>query len=188
MLVLISGISASGKNTIISKLLERHSDWGGYTSYTTKQKFNRAIDNDDEGYYYITHEEFEKKIQNGDFLEYAVVHGGNYYGSGKKEVEEAMNKYSVVINDLDVIGTQKIKESDIDAISIFINVSDDEELKRRLSLRGDSKDDVLVRLSRASMEREYSKKYDYIVDNIELEKCVNQVDNIILNELKKRSK
>lgn len=188
MLVIISGISASGKNTIISKLMERHSDWGGYVSYTTKPKVVRAIDNDDEGYYYITREEFERKIANNEFVEYAVVHGGNYYGTGRKELADAMNKYSVVLNDLDVIGTQKLRDDGADMISIFINVSDDEELKRRLSARGDNPEDVKVRLSRAELERSYASKYDYVVDNINLEECVNKVDNIILSQLNKRNK
>ena len=99
-----------------------------------------------------------------------------------------MSKYSVVLNDLDVIGTQKLRDDGTDMISIFINVSDDEELKRRLSARGDKAEDVKDRLSRAEMERSYACKYDYIVDNINLEECVNNVDNIILSELNKRNK
>ena len=160
MLVIISGISASGKNTIINHLMKKHKDWGGYTSYTTKPNVKRAIDNDDEGYFYVTHEEFEKKIANNDFIEYAEVHGGNYYGTDRKVLAEAMNKYSVVLNDLDVIGTQKLRDCGVDMVSIFINVSDDNELRRRLSLRGDTEDDINTRLSRATLERSYASKYD----------------------------
>jgi len=186
MLVIISGISASGKNTIISKLMENHKDWGGYKSYTTKPKVVRLIDNDDEGYFYISHDEFKRKIDAGDFVEYAEVHGGNYYGTGRKELEEAMRNHPVVINDLDVIGTQKIRESDIDMVSVFINVSDDNELRRRLAARGDSPEDVEIRLSRAGLEREHMKKYDYVVDNIVLDDCVNTINEIILKEISKR--
>ena len=188
MLVLISGISAAGKNTVISKLMDKHPTWGGYKSYTTKVKDPRLIDNDDEGYFYISKEEFERKIRDGEIVEYAIVHNNNYYGTGKKELLEAMQKHEIVINDLDVIGTKAIRQQGFDMICIFINVSDDNELKRRLELRGATPEDISIRLSRATMERENMKYYDYIVDNIILEDCVNKVDEIINKELEKRKK
>ena len=187
MLVLISGISAAGKNTVIGKLMEKHKDWGSYSSYTTKIKDARTIDNDCDGYYYITREEFERKIRDGEMIEYAIVHHNNYYGTGKKELEEAMNKYPVVINDLDVVGTKTIRSMGIDMICIFINVSDDNELIKRLKIRGATDYDIEMRLSRAKMEREAISFYDYVVDNIDLTTCVNEVDSIILSELEKRN-
>ena len=185
MLVLISGISASGKNTVISKLKERHPEWGSYVSYTTKPKIERKIDNDDQGYFYVSKAEFEKMIADDKLMEFAEVHG-NYYGTGKKELEEAMKNHEIVINDLDVIGTQKLKEKGVDLVSVFINVSDNEILRKRLYARGDSESDIEKRLSRADMEREYMSIYDYVVDNIVLDTCVNKIDGIINKEKSKR--
>lgn len=188
MLVLISGVSAAGKNTVMSKLMEKHKDWGSCPSYTTKIKEFRIIDNDNNKYYYISREEFERKIRDGEMIEYAIVHNNNYYGTGKKELYEAMEKYSVVIKDLDVIGTKIIRDLGIDMICIFINVSSDEELHKRLIIRGATEEDIKIRLSRAKMEREAMGFYDYIVDNIVLEDCVNEVEQIICNEIIKRKK
>ena len=94
-LIIISGTTCAGKGSVIHKLLENHNDILLSTSYTSRPKRENEKDGDD--YYFITKEEFENKIKNGDFLEYAEVHKGDYYGTPKKEVLELLNSGKDVI-------------------------------------------------------------------------------------------
>ena len=183
MFVIISGVTASGKNTIMEKLFERHADWGKYKSYTTRPKRS-----EDDGYNHVSKEEFEKLIKEGKMLEYALVHNNNYYGTPKKAIDEALEKYPVVLHDLDVIGTMNVLNMGYDAISIFVDVDEDRTIIERLQKRGDSAEDIAARLKRCDFERSFKNKYTYVVENIILEKCVDEIEDLITAELNKRKK
>ena len=117
-LIIISGTTCAGKGTVIRKLLENHNDLLLSTSYTSRPMREGDVDGVD--YYFISKEEFERKIQNDDFLEYAVVHYGDYYGTPKKEVLELLDSGKDVILEIDVQGAKLIKEKYPETILIFI--------------------------------------------------------------------
>ena len=183
MFVVISGVTASGKNTIMEKLFDRHKDWGKYRSYTTRPKRS-----EDDGYNHVSKEEFEALIRDGKMLEYALVHSDHYYGTPKQAVDEALEKYPVVLHDLDVIGTMNVIKMGYDVVSIFVDVDSDKTIIERLQNRGDKAEDIASRLKRCEFERSFKSKYSYVVENVVLEKCVNEIEDLIMAELLKRKK
>ena len=108
-LIIISGTTCAGKGTIIKKLLERNNNVTLATSYTSRPIRPKEINGKD--YYFISRKEFENKIENGDFLEYARVRYGEYFGTPKKEVIDLLNSGKDVILEIDVVGAQIIKEN-----------------------------------------------------------------------------
>ena len=95
-LIIISGTTCAGKGTVIKKILENHNDIVLSVSYTSRPKREHEIDGVD--YYFVTSEEFEKKIENNDFLEYAKVQYGAYYGTPKAEIVEQLNTNFCVVH------------------------------------------------------------------------------------------
>lgn len=173
MLILISGPSAVGKNTIIEKIIERYQDFTLMKSFTTREK--RASDDTIKVVYeYVSKEEFEGKISRGEMFEYSEVHG-NYYGIPFENLDRAIDEN--FIKDIDVLGNIKIRDTygkKTKVVSIFLDAPD-EILKDRLEKRGETPDRVKKRMERNNMEREYKKDYDLVIENLELEKTLNQI-------------
>ena len=107
-LIIISGTTCAGKGTIINRLLNELSTITLSTSYTSRPIRPNEIDGKD--YYFISREKFEEKIKKGDFLEYAKVRYGEYFGTPKQEVIDLLNKGKDVILEIDVQGAQIIKQ------------------------------------------------------------------------------
>ena len=178
MLIIVSGVSGSGKNTVIDRLLKKRKNLKIFSSVTTRQP--REKEEERGTYKFITTQQFKKAIEDNLLFEYELVHG-HYRGILKEEIQkiekDEINDY---IRDIDVKGNKKLRNHfDKDKIiSIFLEVPDD-ELKRRLILRGDKDEDIALRLSRAPFEREFKNDYDYIIDNIDLEKTINKICEIL---------
>lgn len=179
-LIVISAPSGAGKGTIISKLLEVYDNAWISISMTSREIRTNDIPN--ETYYFVSKEEFEQKIKDGVFLEYAV-YNGNYYGTPKDKINEKLSEGKDVILEIEIQGALKVKELVPDAIFIFILPPSMKELKKRLVTRGtDSMDKILNRFQTAYKEINEVTKYNYVVVNDELDKAVEKVKAILLSE------
>mgnify|MGYP004478413953 FL=1 len=180
LLIVISGPSGAGKGTICHKILEDNPNISLSISTTTRSKRGFEIDGKD--YYFVSKEEFQKKIEEGKFLEYALVHS-NYYGTDKSLVEKALEEGRDIILEIDIQGALKIKELIKDGVFIFITPPSMKILLRRLIDRNtESKDQILERFKTAYKEINESTKYNYVVINDEIENAVKKIESIILAE------
>lgn len=179
-LVVISGPSGSGKGTIISEYLKKYDNV--WLSISCTSRDIRPGDVPDETYYFISREEFEKKIDNGDFLEYAE-YSGNYYGTPKEHIEKKLKAGFDVILEIEVQGALNIKEQIPEAICIFIMPPSMSELKKRLvGRKTESKEKILERFKTAYKEINKVTNYNYVVTNDEVENAVEKVAAILLSE------
>ena len=181
MLVILSGVSGAGKDTIKKELLKRMDDITTLPSYTSRTIRNGEAEGVQ--YHFISKEQFEEKIRQGDFYEYDLHHG-NYYGTSRELMNEKIRQGKVIVKDIEVNGTEnliKLLANDTRIVTIFLKV-EKEELKRRLFERGDAIPDIEVRLNRLEYEESKLKLYDYVLKNDELEKTVQTIMTIIENE------
>lgn len=180
-LIIISGTTCAGKGTVIKKLLSNHNDIMLSTSYTSRPKREAEIDGVD--YYFVSKEEFERKIENGDFLEYAQVQYGSYYGTPKKEVLELLDSGKDVILEIDVQGAKQIKEIYPSTILIFIMAPSMREVKRRIMMRGSENiEQIISRFKVAYNEINQINNYNYVVVNDDLDTAVAKVEAILVSE------
>ena len=182
LLVVISSPSGGGKTTVYRAILARHSEYKYSVSATTRPP--RPNEQHGVDYFFLSDEEFDQKLANGEFVEWAWVHG-HRYGTLKKFVEEALANDEVLIFDLDVQGAAAIKSAyPHNAVLIFLLPPSREELKQRLLRRGtDAPEEIEQRLKNAEKEVKRIPEYDYLVINDDLQKCIDKVDAIITAEL-----
>jgi len=179
MLFVISGPSGSGKSTLCKKVLSKVENLFFSVSHTTRQKRENEYEGKD--YYFISEEQFKKMINNKEFVEWAIVHG-NYYGTSRKEIEEKASKGDVLL-DIDVQGASQIKLKFKNAIFIFIMPPSYDELKNRITNRGNEDSaSIEKRLRIAKEEIKCYKNYDYIIINDEVDKAVEELSSIIISE------
>ncbi len=180
-LIIISGTSCAGKGTIIKELLKRNSNLYLSISYTSRKMRPGEVNGKD--YYFISPEEFEEKIEKGDFLEYAKVHSSSYYGTPKKEIEEVLASGRDVILEIDVQGAQQVKELLPETILIFVLAPSLQEVKRRIKARGsETKEQIIQRFQTIYQEINEIPKYNYVVINDVLEDAVQKIEAIFLSE------
>ena len=181
-LIVVSGPSGVGKDTVVSKYLEIHPEDELSISMTSRPMRDNEIDG--VNYYFKTKEGFEEEVNKGNLLEYAT-YNGNYYGTPKSEIEDRLNNGINVILVIEVVGAKNVKEMmKDDCTLIFIMPPSMEELESRLVNRGtDSKDSIEGRLEIARREIELSDIYDYKIINDDLDTAVNELENIIKNNI-----
>lgn len=176
-LVILSGPSGAGKSTLCKKLFEKIDNYYFSVSTTTREPRNGEKDGVD--YYFISKEEFKKSIENDEFLEWAEVHG-NYYGTSKIHINNALSQNKLTILDIDVQGYDTIRQNTNDIVSIFISTSNLSTLKQRLTNREtDTKEQIDKRLNNAISEIKKIKTYDFFLINDDLEKAFKEFYNII---------
>lgn len=179
-LIVVSGPSGCGKGTVIQEFLKQNKD--AWLSISCTSRDPRPGDVPNESYYFITREEFEEKIKNEEFLEYAE-YNKNYYGTPKEHIEERLAKGIDVILEIEVQGALKVKELVPEAICIFIMPPSMKELKKRLVGRGtESKEKVLGRFKTAYQEINNVTRYNYVVTNDDVENAVAKMSAILLSE------
>ena len=180
-IVVITAPSAAGKTTLIKKYLSNHPNAFFSVSYTTRPQ--RAGEVDGKDYYFIDKEKFEQMINDGDFIEWALVHD-NYYGTSFKELEKADNEDNILILDIDIQGALYIKSKGVDANYIFITPPSMEILKKRLEDRGtETEESIKLRLWDAKRELEYKDKFDIIIENNDVDKAYSELEEAINSKL-----
>ncbi len=177
LLVVISGPSGAGKGTICKKLKEAMKDLKVSVSATTRKP--REGEKEGVSYFFLKEDEFVKKINNDEFLEYARVYG-NYYGTPKKEVFKQLEEGNDIILEIDIQGALQVKKNYPRGVFVFILPPSLKELKNRIEGRGtDSKEVIFKRMQCACDELNYAFEYDYVVLNDEVESAVEKIKCII---------
>ena len=177
---IISGPSGVGKSTVLKALLERRPNVYFSVSATTRDP--RPGELDGIHYHFMDVESFRKWISMDQFLEYAE-YVGNFYGTPKRFVEEAMDQGKDVILDIEVQGAIQVTSKRPDTVRIFIAPPSWADRERRLTARGtDSKDKIQKRLLRAKVEFQTAHTYDYFVINDTVENAVRELDAIMTAE------
>ena len=180
--IVISGPSGVGKGTICNKLINELNAWYSVSTTTRSPRYGEV---EGVNYYFVSKEEFEKRIKNGDFLEYNV-YNENYYGTSKENVLKKLNDGVNVFSEIDVNGAHNIKKICPDSLLIYIAPPNMEALRERLIGRGtETIDKIEARLKIAEKEMQEIDFYDYVVINDDIERATNEVRNIILNDIKK---
>ena len=176
-LLVISGPSGVGKGTVLHDLMNTQKNLVYSVSVTTRKQRPGEIEG--VSYFFKSHEEFEKMIEEDKFLEYAKVHD-NYYGTPKDFVEEKINEGKIVILEIDVQGALNVKKNIDNGVYIFLAPPSLSELKNRIVNRGtETESDINLRMNNARKELSYIKDYDYLVVNDHLNSAINLVNEII---------
>jgi len=187
MLVILSGVAGSGKDTIKKELMKTMDNVETMPSYTDRPV--REGDIPGLTYNFVTTQEFEKLIDDGELYEYSVHHN-HYYGTSKKILDDKINSGKIIVKDIEVNGTKKLVEllkDEYKIITIFLRVSK-EELRHRLETRIDNPDlkEIELRLTRFEYEESKIGMYDYIIKNNDLDKTLAIVRTIIEKEYEKK--
>lgn len=176
-LVLFSGPSGVGKDTVLEVVLNKNKDLQKSISLTTREIRDNEIDGKD--YYFITQDAFDDMIKNNEVLEFAQ-YGKNFYGTPKAPIDKWLDEGKTIILKIEVQGAKKIKELYPDAVGIFIMPPSMDELEKRLRFRGtESEEDIKRRLDIAKSEIEKSVDYDYLVVNDEVDLASDNVLDIV---------
>jgi len=179
----VSAPSGSGKTTIAHKVLEQNPSLRFSVSATTRPK--RSEERNGKDYFFLTKEEFRRRIDAGEFVEWEEIYG-ELYGTLKSEVEKARRAGRHIVFDIDVKGGLAIKKQYPEAVLIFIRPPSMEVLVKRLRERRTEDETTLVRrLERVPMEMEQGKAFDVEVVNDDLAEAVAKVQSIVDNRVKK---
>ena len=173
LLIVVSGPSGTGKGTVCSELLSQAQDLAYSISATTRQP--RAGEVDGKNYYFMDKADFEKKIAEGGFLEYANVYG-NYYGTPLGKIEERLAEGVDILLEIDTQGAINVMEKCPEGLFIFLVPPSLAELERRIRGRGSETEESLQkRMGSARKEIEDDKKYGYVVVNDTVKNAVQRI-------------
>ncbi len=180
-LIIISGTTCAGKGTVIRELLKRNANLYLSISYTSRPRRGKEVNGVD--YFFISPEEFQEKIDNNDFLEYAQVQYGCFYGTPKKELEEKLEAGRDVILEIDVEGAKQVKQLYPETILIFVMAPSMSEVKRRIKERNtENPNQIIKRFQKAYQEINEVNKYNYVVVNDVIEEAVKKIEAILISE------
>ena len=177
--IIFSAPSGSGKTTIVRHLLENNPDLGFSISASTRDRRGRTEQNGKD-YYFLPPQEFKKKIDNNEFVEWEEVYEGNFYGTLKSEIDRVWREGRNVIFDVDVKGELNLKKYFGDkALAIFVKVPSVDVLKERLNDRGtETKESLSRRLFKAEFEMGFSDKFDVVLINEDLSRSLAEAQRL----------
>ena len=179
-LIVLSGFSGVGKNTIITQVLAQRPEIYYSVSFTTRAPREGEVDG--VNYNFVTREDFQRRIDRGEFLEYAE-YNSNFYGTSLAVIRQKLDQGTDVLLEIEVQGAAKVLEKMPEAVSLFIVPPSFEELSRRLHARGtDSEETIQKRLAIARVEAREVKNYDYIIVNDTVEGAVEEFFAILTAE------
>lgn len=179
-LIVVSGPSGAGKDTIVSELLKKNDNIWLSVSATSRKPRKGEVDG--VNYFFLDEKEFKTKIKENYFLEYAK-YADNYYGTPKEEIIKKLDKGIDVILVIEIEGAKKIKEIAPETLFIFIMPPSEKELLKRLSNRKtEDKDKIIKRFNIAYQEMNEVTKYNYVVVNDNIESAVDKMESIIKAE------
>lgn len=185
ILIVVSGFSGAGKGTLMKELLKRYDNYALSISATTRAP--REGETDGKEYFFVTKEQFEKMRDERKLVEYAQ-YVNNYYGTPKEYVEQKMAEGKDVILEIEIQGALKVKKRFPDALLLFVTPPSAEELRRRLVGRGTETLEVInARLARAAEEASGMEAYDYLLINDDLDRCVEEMHQLIQLQHRKTS-
>ena len=177
ILAVVSGFSGAGKGTIMKGLMNRYDNYALSISATTREPREGEVHGRE--YFFVSEEEFEDMIREDRLIEYAR-YVDHYYGTPKDYVMSQMEAGKDVILEIEIQGALKVKEKFPEALLIFVAPPSAEELKRRLVNRGTETADVIdARMKRACEEAEQMDRYDYLLINDEIDRCVEELNSLI---------
>ena len=187
-IVVVSGPSGSGKTSLARAVCEEMGE-RAYFSISTTTRPKRDGERDGVDYFFVSKEEFLKDIEEGYFLEWAEVHG-NFYGTSKKQINEALNQGKIVFLDIDVQGHEAVRKAYPDIVtSIFVTTKDKNTLIQRLKKRGtESEESLEVRMINALHEMKKIPEYDFLLINDDFDKAKEFLKGVALSSLIKTSK
>jgi len=178
--IIVSAPSGAGKTTIVKHLLARENLHLEFSiSACTRPK--REDETEGRDYYFMTVDEFRSKIEDNQFLEWEEVYKGSYYGTLKSEVDRIWKNHNHILFDVDVEGAVNLKQYFGEkALSVFIMPPSIEELQRRLEKRGmDSPEKIRKRINKAGYEIKFVSKFDRTIINDDLDKALQEVDEMV---------
>ncbi|HLV08726.1 MAG TPA: guanylate kinase [Halanaerobiales bacterium] len=180
IIFVLSGPSGVGKGTVLNKLLDNFNDIVYSISATTRKPRIGEVNGQD--YFFFSREDFFKKIEKKDFIEWAKVHN-NYYGTLRSYVEKIVKKGKDIILEIDIQGARQVKQEYNDAVYIFLSPPSIKDLKSRLDRRNSENiDNKLLRLKNAEIELKEKSKYDYEIINDQANKAAKKLKAIIIAE------
>ena len=185
VLVVVSGFSGAGKGTVMKALLEKYDNYALSVSATTRSP--RPCEENGREYFFLTESQFEDMIRNDELIEHAR-YVDHYYGTPRKYVEDKMAAGKDVILEIEIQGALKVKKRFPDALLLFVTPPSAEELRRRLVGRGTETLEVInARLARAAEEASGMEAYDYLLINDDLDRCVEEMHQLIQLQHRKTS-
>ena len=184
IMLILSSPSGAGKTTLTKKIQQKYQNFKISVSHTTRKPRPNEIEGLD--YFFISHEEFKKKIFNNEFYEYAKIFN-NFYGTSKNSVNVLLNNCNNILFDIDWQGTQQLsKFKELKLIKIFLLPPNKKELESRLVQRNQDKLDIISdRLKAYDSDIHHWSDYDHVIINDNLEHCFLQIEKIILSEKSK---
>jgi guanylate kinase len=186
MLVVVSSPSGGGKGTLIRRVLKSVPNLGYSISFTTRAP--REGETDGRDYFFVPVEKFRRMVEEGAFLEWAVVHG-NYYGTSHAQVEQELAAGHDIILEIDVQGATSVRQLVSGEVSVFILPPSFEILRARLEARGSERpDDLALRLRNSRGEVEHYRDFQYVIVNDDAEVAAAQLASIIYAERARRAR
>jgi guanylate kinase len=177
--VIFCAPSGAGKTTIVKHLLNQFSSLQFSVSACTRSKRENEVNGKD--YYFLSVDEFKKRIENNEFIEWEEVYNGNYYGTLKSEIERIWKQGKVVIFDVDVEGGINLKKYfGENALSVFVQPPSVDALEKRLRSRNtESEESLQKRVSKAASELSKANHFDVVLLNDELNKAFKEAESIV---------
>jgi guanylate kinase len=178
IMLILSSPSGAGKTTITKKIQQKYQNFKISVSHTTRKPRSNEVEGID--YFFISHEEFKKKISKNEFYEHAKLFD-NFYGTSRESVNELLNKKNNILFDIDWQGTQQLsKFKELNLTKIFLLPPNKKELEKRLIQRNQDKLDVITeRLKVYDDDIHHWSDYDHVIINDNLEHCFSQIEKII---------